>query len=79
MHLFHKIPEGQVILLASGVYKQVDVYTRGEKVYAAHAGGFIRLCAKHGDFGGTSKPKVSWLDIEAAGISIGPRGELQIR
>lgn len=66
MDLFHVIEEGQVIICSHGVYRQAKVYRRGEDVFAQYGNGYIKLyngC-------GTSKPKVSWLGIEAAGVEL---------
>lgn len=68
MDLFHKIDDGRCILLSGGVYKQADIYHRGGQVFAATSGGFVRLLPKFGTTGGTTKPKVSWLDVEGAGV-----------
>lgn len=71
MQLFHIIEEGIVIIRGKGgVYRQSKVYRRGEKVYAYHAGGFIELMGMRA----TSSPHVSWLDIEADGVTIDKPG-----
>ena len=56
MELFHEVPDTQAIMLTRGVYRQVPVYHRGERVYVKYGGGFVRLMA-HGD---TSCPSVRW-------------------
>jgi hypothetical protein len=58
--LFHKIEGAVVILRQRGVFKQVDVYRREEKLYAKAAGGFIGLKRE----GGTTKPEISWEHLE---------------
>lgn len=65
LELFHIIDEGQAIICARGVYRQVKVYRRGEDVYAGHGSGFIKLYGG----GGTSAPKVSWLGLEAKDVT----------
>lgn len=61
MELFTVIEDSNVILHSKGVYKQTKAYQRGERIYAAHAGGFIRL----GAAGMTSTPNVRYdlLDV----------------
>lgn len=66
MDRFHIIDEGAAITLCKGVYRQVKVYQRGGKIYAGHAGGYIRLYKS----GGTSLPHVSWKDIDAPGGTV---------
>lgn len=66
MSFFHVIDDGQVVLRSKGVYRQAKVYRRGEDIYAAYGGGFIRL---HGH-NGTSAPSVSWLDIKADDVTV---------
>lgn len=52
---FFKQVEGEAAILSeNGVYKQVDLYTRGGFLYAKVAGGFVRLSRD----GSTSKPKL---------------------
>lgn len=64
MLLFHKIPDAEAIIrVANGVYKQAEVYHRGERVFIGAAGGFVRVVAKFGDEWGTSHPKIKVLDI----------------
>lgn len=54
---FITIIEGAYALLHSGgVYRQVELYARGDAVYAKYGGGFVRL----GTGGTTSAPKVKW-------------------
>lgn len=60
MQRFHVVDEAAVILRSRGVYRQAKVFLRGEGVYAAHGGGFVRLYKG----GGTSVPALSWDDVE---------------
>ena len=61
MNFFTAIPEGQAIVHARGVYRQVPLYARGEKVYAKYGGGFVRL-----SYGGaTSNANVRWAEYDA--------------
>lgn len=61
MQRFHVIDDAAVILRSSGVYRQAKVYSRGVELYAGHAGGFIGLMGN----GGTTRPNVSWVDLDA--------------
>lgn len=63
MHLFHIIDDAVCILRSKGVYKQVKVYHRAGKLYAAHGAGFISLRAQKN----TSLPNVLWDDLEVPG------------
>lgn len=67
--LFHVIDDAAVILKARGVYRQAKVYRRGTDVFAAWGAGFIRLLGSHG----TTLPNVSWLDLQADGVSFPSR------
>ena len=60
IHIFHEIPDARAVLYRKGVYKQVKVYRRETSLYAAFAGGFIRLYE-----GGTSMP-----DVRLDGLSL---------
>lgn len=68
--MFHEIEDAHVILASRGVYKQAKLYRRydgtEQGIYAAAAGGYIRLCGN----GGTTHPKWSWLDMHAPGGEI---------
>lgn len=63
--MFHRIDDAEaVVRLRGGVYKQTDVYHRGDKVYIRHGSGYVRLCARFGDdTWGTSAPGVTVVDI----------------
>ena len=63
--LFHLIEDATVIIRTKrGVYRQSTVYRRGERVFAKHGGGFIRLMAHEG----TSCADVLWSDLDATGV-----------
>ena len=67
MERFHEIPDGAVILRGKGgVYRQARVFRRGHDVFAAHGGGFVRLL-RHS---GTTVPSVTWIDLEADGVTV---------
>lgn len=55
MSFFKKVEGDAAILSSNGVFKQVDLYTRDGYVFAAYAGGFIRIMSD----GSTSKAGVS--------------------
>lgn len=57
---FEKIENITVVLVKRGVYRQVQVYSRGGDVYAQYGGGYIRLY--RGDR--TSLPDVRWEDCD---------------
>lgn len=60
-NLFHIIQDAQVIIQAKGgVFYQRKVYRRGNRIYAGHGGGFIRL----GGGDATSCPNCSWSDLD---------------
>lgn len=61
MMRFHVIDDAAVILRSRGVYRQTKVYRRGDALYAGYGGGFLRLCGNSG----TSRPDVSWDEIDA--------------
>lgn len=54
MGLFQKLEGAAAILSISGVFKQVDLYTWNDGLFASTAGGFVRLMSD----GSTSKAKV---------------------
>jgi hypothetical protein len=67
MDLFHVIDDGVVLLRSKGVYRQAKVYRRGKDVFAGVGTGFVKL---HGA-AGTSRPDISWLELDAAGVVVG--------
>lgn len=71
MDRFHVIDDAAVILRGKkGVYRQAKVYARGEQVFAAYGGGYVRLTKG----GSTGNPDVSWIDLEADGVVVGTNG-----
>lgn len=70
MQLFHEVPEGVVILRSRGVFRQAKVYRRAEFVYAQFGSGFVRLLSA----AGTTVPHVSWLDLDAEGVTLARSG-----
>jgi hypothetical protein len=67
MSYFTKIDGEAVVLVSRGVYKHVDLYSRDGFLFAAYAGGYVRL---H-DGGGTSKDKLRWdfISLEERAVS----------
>ncbi len=59
-NLFHEIIDAQVVLHCKGVYRQVPVFRRVNRLYAKHGNGFIRLDGHNF----TSAPGVSWEDLD---------------
>ena len=59
MGLFTKCDGDQAVLINNGVYKQVDVYERDGLLYAAIAGGYVRL-------------KYDGVDLASAGAARAP-------
>lgn len=60
MHFFTAVEDGQAIIHSKGVYRQVPIYVRADKVYAKYGGGFVRLAQG----GATSAPNVRWAEID---------------
>lgn len=54
MSFFQQVEGEAAVLVVEGVYRQVDLYKRDGFLYAAYAGGFVRLMAD----GSTSKAKM---------------------
>lgn len=69
MNFFTIIPDAQAILHARGVYRQVPLYARGEKVYARYGGGYVRLSVG----GATSAPNVRWAEFDPGNAIIEDR------
>lgn len=71
MELFHRIDDGRAIVRnKSGVFKQVDLFRRGDELYVAHAGGFARVMGRDGR---TTVPTLTVVDYaipDAAGIAV---------
>lgn len=62
--LFHQIPDAQVILVKRGLYKQLPLFHRGDRLYASAGGGFIRISKT-----GTSQP--DWVNDGIYGLDNG--------
>ncbi len=66
MNLFQVIDGSAVVMRSRGIYRQAQAFYRGDEVFARHGNGFIKL----GINGATSLSTVSWLHIEAPGVSV---------
>lgn len=64
MNLFTRIPDAEAITYSGGVYKQVEVYERGDRLYVKHGSGFARIDkTRYSDYWGTSVPKLIVMDL----------------
>jgi hypothetical protein len=59
MNFFTIIPDAQAIIHSGGVYRQAQLYLRGDRIYAKYGSGFVRLAQG----GSTSAPKIRWSDM----------------
>jgi len=73
--LFQKIEGTAVVLKSKGIFKQVDLYQRGNELFAKWGSGFIGLRPRNG----TTLPNVSWEHIDGVDYSQGATGPLTIR
>jgi hypothetical protein len=62
MDYFTEIPDATAITCSNGVYRQVKMYARGDRVYARHGAGFVRM--HQGQT--TSAPGVRWIEFDGA-------------
>ena len=58
--LFHIIQDAQVVLRSKGTYFQRKVFRRGDRLFAQHGSGFIRL----GGGDATSCPGISYETLD---------------
>ena len=72
MTRFEPLDDIVVILHQRGLYRQVSAYQRGQRFYAKHRGGFIRLYAN----GATSLPYISWESHEIDNVTVDNLGRL---
>lgn len=64
MLLFHRIDDAECIIRArGGVFRQAELYRRGDRVFVKAAGGYVRIVAKFGDTWGTSNPGTNVIDM----------------
>jgi hypothetical protein len=70
MELFHVIEDGVAILrLKRGIFRQTKIYRRGEQVFAAVGGGYVRLIA----YGGTTNTDITCLEVAGPGVTLDAR------
>lgn len=75
MDYFHQIEDGKAVIRGkNGLYRQVDLFQRGGRVFAKYGAGFLRLHPQ----GGTSNPAVAWLDLDPGHGEIAPKA-LELR
>lgn len=61
----NKIEGAKAFLRAKyGVYREVEVYRRGDYLYVPHGKGFLRITAMWDGQWGTSHPNVKVLELE---------------
>lgn len=73
MQLFHRIDDAECIIrVKGGVFKQAELYRRGDRVYLRASGGYVRIVTKFGDTWGTSSPNVNVIDMpeHVPGLSV---------
>lgn len=66
--LIHLSDAQAFIRTSTGVYKQVDVYRRGDKAYVQASGGYLRICVGIGGEWPTSHPGVKVIDFDIPGF-----------
>ncbi len=69
MERFVEVAEGCVITRHNGAYRQVKMYRRGDRAYAAFGSGMVRLCQG----GTTSKTNVAWIEADAGDMTMTER------
>ena len=65
MERFTVVQDAAAIIVRKSVFKQVAVFRRGDGVYIAAGGGYVRIYAN----GSTGMPDVRWEDIDVPGMS----------
>lgn len=64
MLLFHRIDDAfAIVRLKGGVYKQTELYRRGDRIYIKHGAGYVRVNTKFGETWGTTAPGVNVVDM----------------
>lgn len=64
--LFHEIPDAIAIVRRGGVEKQVNLFHRNGRVYAAASGGYVRI----GTNGNTAVPNLTVMDIDGPTFTV---------
>lgn len=81
MELFSKIEDATAIVrYPKGVHKQVNMYHRGETVYVAHGGGYVRIVQRFGKETElmTGHPDIKVVDFSAPNV-VEERGVLKYK
>lgn len=65
MDTFTLIEDAECVTYCRGVYRQTQLYRRGKRIYAKHAGGFARIGEKWGASWPTSVPNLKVVDFTA--------------
>ena len=64
MQLLTQIDDAMAFVrLPRGVFKQLPLFARGNRVYVPHGGGYVRICADMSDGWATSCPGIKVLDF----------------
>lgn len=66
MDFLTRIDNAFAWMRSNGLYRQAELYRRGESIFAKWGGGYVRLSAH----GATSAPKVSWNEIDEGDLAI---------
>lgn len=65
MDFINRIDNAFAWMKSGGIYRQVDLYHRGETLFAKWGGGYVRLSVS----GSTSVPKVTWMEIDPGDVA----------
>ena len=60
MNFFTPVEDGFALLRSNGVFKQVPLFTRGDRLYAKWGSGFIGLMVFQQ---ATTNPSVAWVEL----------------
>lgn len=64
MESFKPIPDGRAIIrMKGGLLKEVNLFSRGGRVFIPMLGGYIRICARLGDEWLTADSRAKVIDI----------------
>lgn len=65
MEIFTVIEDAYAIVrFPKGVFKQTKIYSRKERLYVPHAGGFIRILGRFGEAWPTSHPDIKVIEMD---------------
>jgi hypothetical protein len=63
--MFHVIEDATAIIrMKKGVFRQVKMYHRKDRLFVGYGSGFIRVTSKFGEAWGTSHPDISVIDFD---------------